>query len=92
MEETRNEKIEAIREGIEKLPEKMQKAVIMAINHWDVVELICKETRMTNEEIKKLKVKAREKEDYFFLVLLCAVQAFNNSGETSGTEERGACW
>lgn len=46
-----------------------------------MVELLCKESKMTDEEIEEMKITARERENYPLLVFLYAAQAFNNDSE-----------
>lgn len=81
MDKNRGERIEKIQEEVEKLPEEIQRAIIGALKHWDMVELLCKESKMTDEEIEEMKITAREREDYLLLVFLYAAQAFNNDSE-----------
>lgn len=81
MDKNKNVRIKAILKEIAELPEEMQRAVIWALRHWELVEWLCKEPKMTSEEIEELKMQAKEKKDSLLLVLICAAQAFNEGAE-----------
>lgn len=78
MEKDKNEGLIEIEKTIGEMPEKKQKAIYWILSEWEVVEKICKSSKMTNEEIENYKKKAREKEDYTMLGLLCAAQAYRD--------------
>ena len=82
MDKNKNRKIWAILEEIDKWPKEMQRAMIWALRHWKLVEWLCKEPKMTSEEIDEMIMQAREKKDCLLFVLVCAAQAFNDSDET----------
>ena len=73
--------IQLLLEKIEKLSSGMQEAVAWAIAHWGLVEWLCKDQEMTDEEIERQKAAAIEKNDDLLLLLLCAVQVFNGLDE-----------
>ena len=77
MDQDKNEEIDALLEKISKLPEEAQSAVIWAIRHWELVELLCKEPEATNEELEEMKAEAKKKKDHLLFLLLCAAQIFN---------------
>ena len=81
MDKNKNVRIKAILKEIAELPEEMQRAVIWALRHWELVEWLCKEPKMTSEEIEELKMQAKEKKGSLLLVLICAAQAFNEGAE-----------
>ena len=83
MEKNKDERSAKIEEAIKELPEKARQAMYGIIAHWDFVVEMCKNTKMTNEEIEKNKEYARAKEDYTMLALLCATQTFNSNDETT---------
>lgn len=82
MDKNKNGKIKTLLDEIAELPEEMQRAVIWALRHWELVEWLCKEPKMSSEEIKELKMAAKEKNDCLLFVLVCAAQVFNDSDET----------
>lgn len=82
MERNRKIEIKVVQEEIRKLPEELQKAIIWAINNWELVKCLCNDPEMTYEDIEKLKVSAIGKTDYLLFVLACAAQVFKNSDET----------
>ena len=83
MDKNREQTIQALQEAVERMPEEMQKAIIWAIGHYDIVEQLCKDSGMTNERIEEAKIEAKEKGDYFLLMLLCATQIFNDPDEAA---------
>ncbi len=68
-------------ETIEQLPEEARRAIIWAITHWELVELLCKDAEMTHEEAEKMKIRAQKEQDYVLLVLVCAAQAFSQNDD-----------
>lgn len=74
-------KDEELTEKIEQLPEEARRAIIWAITHWELVELLCKDAEMTHEEAEKMKIQAIERQDYVLLVLICAAQAFSQNDD-----------
>ncbi len=83
MEKNNDEMLGKIEEAIKELPEKAQQAIYWTIAHLDLVKEMCKNPKMTDEEIEKYKEDARAKEDYMMLVLLWAAQTYNNGDETA---------
>ena len=73
MDQDKNEEIDALLEKISKLPEEAQSAVIWAIRHWELVELL----EATNEELEEMKAEAKKKKDHLLFLLLCTAQIFN---------------
>lgn len=69
-----------IEKEIKVLPERAQRAIYRIIENLDFVVAMCKETEMTDEEIEKYRIIAREKEDYMLLALLCVAKMYKNSG------------
>ena len=74
MEESMDKRLAALGEAIEELPEKAREAIGWIITHFDIVEEMCGNSEMTDEEIEKQKEDARAKEDYLMFALLCAAQ------------------
>lgn len=86
MEKRRDERFTIIEETVKELPERAQAAIHWMITHFDIVEALCINSEMTNEEIRRYKEDARQKEDYIMLVLLCAAQVYNSSNETAAQQ------
>lgn len=83
MEKTKNESSDKIIKMMKELSEKEQDAIVWTIKNINFVKEMCENPGMTEEEIKKYKENAIEKEDYLMLILLCAAETFNNkSNET----------
>ena len=78
----KDDRIKVLLNELKELPDDLQKAVTWAIKHWDLVECICKESEMTDEEIEACKTKARERNDSILLILACAAQVFKHQDET----------
>lgn len=78
MEDNGNEQFIKFEEELNGLSQKPRNAVLWAMKHFDFVEEICKNTKMTMEEIEEYKAYAKAKEDYIMLLLLCAVQTYEN--------------
>ena len=87
MEKNKDEKVKQLLNELKELPDDLQKAVTWAIRHWDLVECICKESEMTDEEIEACKTKARERKDYISLILACAAQVFKHQNETDSSTD-----
>lgn len=75
-----------IEKVINELPDKAKSAIFWVITHFDLVEKMCKDSKMTNEEIEKHMVEARAKEDYTMLALLCCAQIYQKGNETKKQE------
>lgn len=82
----REEKIEALQKEYSKLPLDMKKAISWAIEHWELIEYLCKDSDITDTEIKELKAKAVEENDYVLGMIVCAVEVFNRSDEAKEQE------
>lgn len=83
MKRSKNENSVKIINMIKELPEKEQNAIVWTIKNFNFVKKMCENPEMTEDEIKKHKTEAIEKEDYLMLILLCAAEIFNNkSNET----------
>ena len=82
----RGEEIQAIQEGIRGLPEELQKALNWAIDHWELVEWLCKGSEMTDEEMEREEIKAIKKEDYLLFVLVCAAQVFKDNSKAVASD------
>ena len=84
MEENWVEQIARIEETIRELPIKQQKAIRWAIQNFDTLKEICKETGMATDEIERMKPAALEKENYATFILLCMIKYMQ---ETKKNEE-----
>ena len=78
MEKDLNEALVRIENEMKKLPEKAQWAIYWVVKNFNPVIEMCKESHMTDEEIKKYREIAREKEDYIALALLCVAEMYKN--------------
>lgn len=59
MDKNKSGNFKIIQGKIAELPGETQKAVIWAIVNWELVERICKQSNMTNEEVEKLRSKGQ---------------------------------
>lgn len=59
MDKNKSGNFKIIQQKIAELPEETQRAVIWAIRNWGLVERICKQSNMTNEEVEKLRSKGQ---------------------------------
>ena len=75
MEKDFNKKRAEIEKEIKKLPEQAQMALCWLVENFDFVEKMADKSDMTDEEIKKQKESATQREDYIALALLCVAQA-----------------
>ncbi len=78
MEKTKEEKILYLAEQIPKLPSKAIKAVTFMIDNFDLIEVISEAIPMTETEIQNRIAKAKEKEDYTSMIILCAAKVLRN--------------
>jgi len=70
--------LEKLQEEINKLPIRAQQTICWLIDNFDFVQEICKDSEMSDEEIKKQEEIAGKKQDYMALALLCAVKVYKN--------------
>ncbi len=87
MEDNRKEQIARIEKAVKELPQKAQRAIFWIIEHYDFVEEMCKNSKMTVEEIEKYKTNAEAKEDYIMLALLCAAQTYMHESNEAMKQE-----
>lgn len=87
MKDNKDEKIKKTVEKIKKLPEKAQVACIWAIEHCDMIEEMCRDSKMTMEEIEKYEIIARKRKDYFLLIFLQAVRVYGNNSDKNKAEK-----
>lgn len=83
MEYNKDELINKIITNMVELPIELQRAFIWVTEHFDFVEAMCRETNMTEEELKRCEEEANKKEDYLSLVLLHAVRFYENIKDNS---------
>lgn len=63
MEKNREEKIEQIQLDFQKLPIKWQRVIVWVVENWEIVEVMCKDTTMTIEEMEENIREARTRGD-----------------------------
>lgn len=72
----REELIQKIEDGIKALPKEGQRAICWIITHMDMVEEICKKSKMSVTEIKRCIIEAKNKKDYMMLALLYILEKY----------------
>ena len=82
MEKNNEEMFKEIIANIEKLPPENQKAVAFIIENYDLIKKMCEKNDMTEEEIQKRLIQAKETNDYILLALLTAAQVFSLHGKS----------
>ena len=78
MKKSEKKQLEKLQEEINKLPIRAQQTICCLIDNFDFVQEICKDSEMSDEEIKKQEEIAEKKKDYMALALLCAVKVYKN--------------
>lgn len=81
MENNREKEIVEIGTEIEKLPQIEQKAILWAIENLEMAKEICKNSNMTESEIKKYADEARKKGDHVLLALCGVAKAYKELEE-----------
>ena len=77
MKKSKDEMIDEIITSIKKMPPENQKAVAFIIENYDLIKKMCEKNDMTEEEIQKRLIQAKETNDYILLALLTAAQVFS---------------
>ncbi len=77
MKKSKDEMIDEIITNIKKMPPENQKAVAFIIENYDLIKKMCEKNDMTEEEIQKRLIQAKETNDYILLALLTAAQVFS---------------
>lgn len=85
MEYNKDELINKIITNMVELPIELQRAFIWVTEHFDFVEAMCRETNMTEEELKRCEKEANKKEDYLSLVLLHTIRFYENIKDSNKT-------
>lgn len=83
----REQRIKALQEQIEALPEAMQKAIFWMIGNMDVVDQLAEGEPLTDDEVKQYTQKAIEKEDYCLLALVLYKQSKDRIEKASNQQE-----
>jgi len=78
MEKSREEMAAELEAAIRELPEKAQGAICWIIRNYSLVEGMCKNSEMTNEEIEAYIEKAKAEDNELMLALLYLAQTYNN--------------
>ena len=82
MKKNNEELFKEIIANIKKLTPENQKAVAFIIENYDLIKKMCEKNDMTEEEIQKRLIQAKETNDYILLALLTAAQVFSLHGES----------
>ena len=77
MKKSKDEMIDEIITSIKKMPPENQKATAFIIENYDLIKKMCEKNDMTEEEIQKRLIQAKETNDYILLALLTAAQVFS---------------
>lgn len=77
MKKSKDEMIDEIITSIKKMPPENQKAVAFIIENYDLIKKMCEKNDMTEEEIQKRLIQAKETNYYILLALLTAAQVFS---------------
>lgn len=77
MKKSKDEMIDEIITNTKKMPPENQKAVAFIIENYDLIKKMCEKNDMTEEEIQKRLIQAKETNDYILPALLTAAQVFS---------------
>ena len=89
MKNSEKKQLEKLQKEINKLPIKAQQTICWLIDNFDFVQEICKDSEMSDEEIKKQEEIAGKKQDYMALALLCAVKIYKNEDSDRRRQAEG---